>query len=639
MRDALKIFLLVILVGLPSGGLFADGIPERFELEGVEFNGVTSVSKKALGETLAARMPTVWKIWQPGPILVEADIEDDLARIRQFYRGEGYYRASVVASAKVVGERPEAEGAGGRSRKSSLLPLVKLTFSVTEGQPVRVTSVDLDIPPTVGQAVSAEVKARLPLRPDDVFRTAEFEQTKANIARTLGSHGYPFSEVSGHAVVDSKTHEARLTFEVDPGPPTEFGPVAIEQEGEAVSEKVLRRALTFKAGETYDVEKVEASRRNLIGLDIFRTTVLQPRKPSAPDGGEVPMRVRLKSKEPRSVRFGIGYGTEDLLRFQAALTYRNLFAQGGRLTLSGRGSALLRKVQLAYTQPYFWDARNTLTLDAGNEIEEPPAYKNRRIFSDVMLSRTLDHHLFMRLGYRLSFNKEESSAADPSLGIEVEQFLNESVRISAVDVEVGRDTRDDLLNPTRGSYLGAVIVYAPEFIGSELAYYQPAITARAYHKVYKEVVVAGQVNLQTIQGIQGTDFIPAFKRLYLGGSSTVRGYDFQKLPPLDGNAQPFGGQTGFHASLETRFPVYRELSGVLFVDAGLLDTEPFELDFSQTRYTCGAGLRYDTVVGPIRMDFGYKLNPQTGKDIGDTTNPDEVVDGRWQIYFNIGQAF
>jgi len=630
-----------------SGWVFADEIPARFGLAGVEFRGVTSVSKKALGKTLAARMPPAWKIWQPGPILVKADVEDDLARIRQFYQSEGYYRAAVVASAKVAGDRPEAEGAAqeaaeetGKGTGASLvLPLVEVTFSVTEGQPVRVASVDLDITPSVARAISAEVEDRLPLRPDDVFRTADYEATKDNIARTLGTRGYPFSRVSGQAVVDPKTHQARLSFGVDPGPPAEFGPVTIEQEGEAVSEKVLRRALAFKAGEPYDIAKVEASRRNLIGLDIFRTTVLQPQKPSAPDGGEVPMHVRLKAKEPRSVRFGVGYGTEDKLRLQAALTYRNLFAQGGRLTLSGRGSALLRKVQLAYTQPYFWDARNTLTLSAGNEIEEPPAYKNRKIFSDVTLNRTLDHHLFVRLGYRLSFNKEQSSAADPGLGIEVEQFLNESVRISAVDVEIGRDTRDDLLNPTRGSYLGAAITYAPEYLGSEMAYYQPAITARAYHKVYKEVVLAGQVNLQTIQGIQGTDFIPSFKRLYLGGSSTVRGYDFQKLPPLDSNAQPIGGQTGFHASLETRFPIYQALSGVLFVDAGLLDTEPFALDFSQTRYTCGAGLRYNTVVGPIRLDFGYKLNPQTGKDIGDTANPDKAVDGLWRIYFNIGQAF
>ncbi len=57
------------------------------------------------------------------------------------------------------------------------------------------------------------------------------------------------------------------------------------------------------------------------------------------------------------------------------------------------------------------------------------------------------------------------------------------------------------------------------------------------------------------------------------------------------------------------------------------------------RYTCGVGLRYDTVIGPIRADVGYKLNPPTGKDIGDFTNPNDIVGDRWRFYLNIGQAF
>ncbi|MFZ1954967.1 MAG: BamA/TamA family outer membrane protein, partial [Desulfobacterales bacterium] len=75
------------------------------------------------------------------------------------------------------------------------------------------------------------------------------------------------------------------------------------------------------------------------------------------------------------------------------------------------------------------------------------------------------------------------------------------------------------------------------------------------------------------------------------------------------------------------------------VDSGLLGLDPFQLEFSDMRYTCGVGLRYDTVIGPIRLDFGYKLNPPTGKDIGDVTRPDDIVGDRWRFYVNIGQAF
>lgn len=647
MLDHKRILLLVILLLIPAGLLSADDIPDRFELDGVELNGVESVFRKELAETLAARLPPVWKFWLPGPELVREDIEDDVARIRQFYRKEGYYRTAVAVSVEVAALPADTEEGAGRdaetpeknSAVSAAIPRVRVTYTVTEGMPVRVSSVGLDIQPPVDQAAYEAALRGLTLHVGDIFRIADYEAAKDSISLVLGVRGYPFSEVAGQAVVDPKVDEARITFSANPGSLSEFGPISIVQEGEAVSEKVIRRALTFKSGEPYDIEKVETSRRNLIGLDIFRTVVIQVEKPNVSGESSVPVQVKLKTKESRSVEFGIGYGTEDLLRLRAALTYRNLYSQGGRLTLSGRGSALQRKLQLSYTQPYFWDANNILTLSGGNELEEPPAYKNRRIFGNVNLNRKLRNHLFLRLGYQLSFNKEQSSAAEPPLGIDIEKFVNESTAISAVDLEIGRDTRDNLLSPTSGTYLGALISVAPQFIGSELAYYQPAITAKAYHKIFKEVVLASQVKAATIQGIQGTDFIPAYKRLYLGGSSTVRGYDLQKLPPLDSNAQPIGGQTGFNAAVEVRFPLYQALSGVVFLDAGLLDIEPFRLDFSETRYTCGVGLRYDTVVGPIRVDWGYKLNPQTGSDIGNTTTPDKVVDDRWRIYFNIGQAF
>ena len=119
----------------------------------------------------------------------------------------------------------------------------------------------------------------------------------------------------------------------------------------------------------------------------------------------------------------------------------------------------------------------------------------------------------------------------------------------------------------------------------------------------------------------------------------MRGYAFQELPPLDPNGKPLGGQTALNANIELRYPIYKELRGVAFVDMGQVDPEAFSLNLSEMRYSCGLGLRYNTPVGPIRLDVGYNLNPPTGKDTGDLSRPDEVVGDRWRIYLSIGQAF
>ena len=168
---------------------------------------------------------------------------------------------------------------------------------------------------------------------------------------------------------------------------------------------------------------------------------------------------------------------------------------------------------------------------------------------------------------------------------------------------------------------------------------QPAVEGRIYYPFLENLIGSGRLRLETIQETETSEFIPINKRLFLGGSNTVRGYGFQEVPPLDAAGNPIGGRTALNTNLEMRYPIYEELSGVIFLDTGLIDLQPFSLSLSDTRYSCGLGIRYDTIVGPLRVDFGYNLNPPTGADIGDTDNPDEVVGKRWQIYFSIGQAF
>ncbi|MGW8187942.1 MAG: autotransporter assembly complex protein TamA, partial [Desulfobacterales bacterium] len=486
----MKIALLMMtLLILPVAAATADEVPDQFELVAVKFTGVESVSKSELAATLSARTPPIWKVWLPSPVLSDEDLEEDRLRIRQFYRNNGYYRTEVaVAVTTVSGMEPDRKAAEATSRNSESaekaespsekLPRVKVTYEITEGPPVLIESIDLAIGGPVKGVDRKILLTDTRLEIGQVFKVAEYEDAKKNIQQTLGNRGYPFAKITGRAIVDPKANQAKLSFSVTPGPLCVFGPTTIDQEGAEVSETVVRRALTYTEGGLYDADKVEASRRNLLKLDVFRIVSIQPDGPPPEEGGPVPMRVRLKSRDRRSVRFGIGYGTEDKLRLQAALTYRNIAGQGGRLTFSARTSAVLKNIQLAYDQPYFLDARNSLNAKAGNELEEPPAYKNRRIFTGVSLSRKLWEAWVLGLMYDLSLNTEESVAADSPLDIEEQQFLDENTLISSIGIEMARDTRNDLLNPKTGSLMGAKIAVAPDFLGSELTFFQPAIDVR-----------------------------------------------------------------------------------------------------------------------------------------------------------------
>ena len=246
------LFLLILPIRMP----LANDIPDKFELVGVAFKGVESVSQEELAKTLAARIPPFWKFWQPAPTLEREDIEDDLNRIRQFYRNDGYFRAEAEVSVMFVDQSPkrppvkeEAPGpsahdpGGDDKAPTPKIPRIKVTFSVKEGSPVVVASIDIDVSPPAEEPLSQELKAKLPLVPGRVFQTAKYEEAKRIIARFFGNRGYPFAEVTGQAVIDPTVDQAKLSFRIIPGPLSSFGAITITQEGTEVSETVIRRAL------------------------------------------------------------------------------------------------------------------------------------------------------------------------------------------------------------------------------------------------------------------------------------------------------------------------------------------------------------------------------------------------------------
>jgi outer membrane translocation and assembly module TamA len=134
--------------------------------------------------------------------------------------------------------------------------------------------------------------------------------------------------------------------------------------------------------------------------------------------------------------------------------------------------------------------------------------------------------------------------------------------------------------------------------------------------------------LGTISAFGPTDSaeLPITKLFYGGGSALVRGYDFQHLGPEDAQGQPVGGDSLIVGSAEWRFPIWRELHGDTFVDAGQLSRNPWDWKWEDLRYSAGVGLRYATPLGPVRVDIATPINPPPGVD-------------RVRVWFAIGQAF
>ena len=195
--------------------------------------------------------------------------------------------------------------------------------------------------------------------------------------------------------------------------------------------------------------------------------------------------------------------------------------------------------------------------------------------------------------------------------------------IAALSGQLGFDTSDDLLNPTKGFRLTALVQPEGSLEGGCTPYVRARIDGSAYYSVSKDLVLAGRVRLGTIQGAARDDIAPS-RRFYAGGGGSVRGYGYQELGPLDPEGKPRGGRSVNEAAAEVRYR-FGNFGIVGFVDVGQAyeSTMP---KFSDLRFGAGIGGRFYTNFGPMRLDIATPINRRPGEP-------------RISVYVSIGQAF
>lgn len=637
-RNILLIFVLICFQ-LSIAQAAAMSVPENFRLKGVKFVGVKSVSKNELEKILAARMPVVWKFWLPKPRLNKMDLDEDLTRIKQFYQRKGYYHTEAVYGVDVMKPAGPGPDSGKESPKQGTLADVSVTYTITEGPPVIIESIDIRVEKPVEGVDHAHLKTMLPIQTGHIFEVDAYEAAKKELSKIYGNQGHAFAKVTGKVIVDPEFNTARISIRIDPGTQYLFGDIRIKDNDGYVKDVIIYRALRFTPGELYDSKKIEQSQRNLYNLDVFKVSLIKTGKPE-PGSDRLAMEVQVKPKKRNSVRAGIGYGNEDGFRLSGGWTYRNLFGWAGKFSVDAKHSDLIDQVRGTYVQPYFMGQQNTLNSSAGVQQDNTDSYTSQSIYANAFFERTLADHWRGKIGYNFDLSKiTELKVTDPSDIANIEEGKN--YLISSAQIGFFRETVDNVTDPTRGSAFSLSGELAPSLLGSGLTFFQPYIEYKKYYALFPRWILAGRIRYDTIQETEDTDLIPINKRLFLGGTNTVRGYGYQKLGPLDAAGNPVGGQSAVNGNIELRYPIFKKISGVLFVDMGFVGVDPFTVNGDELRFTSGVGLRYNTPVGPLRLDFGYKLNPPTLGDVAVTTvsNPDDPIEDRWKIHFSIGQVF
>jgi outer membrane protein assembly complex protein YaeT len=588
--------------------------------------------KSVLATSGSSRLP-----WGERHYFSREQFEADLQRIAAFYKDRGFPDARVTSfDAKLNDDQTS----------------VAVTVNIDEGEPLRVERVVLNGFEPLPAQYRSSLEGKLPLKVGQPLDRALLQASREVALDQLRDRGFPYASVRLTDAPGASERQRIVTLNADPGPLTNFGPIEIVGNS-SVSDNVVRRQLTYRPGRLFRQSALQSSQRRLYGQELFQFANVEALK-SDGEPTEIPTRVTVTEGKHRKVNFGIGYGTEEKARAEVDWRHVNFFGGARTAGVLARYSSLDRGVRVNLTQPYLFTPRYQLGLSGQSWQAREPAFDLNTSGGRVTVARQVRRVGGSRLaggastsfsaGYALEHEDytisnealEDLSFRDEliALGLDPRFGTGEGTR-SAIFLDGGRNTTDNLLDAKRGYVAAMHLEQAGKWLGGTYDYYELIGEGRYFQSLGTRAVAAVQLRAGSIDALGDQETgVPFHKRYFLGGASNLRGWGRFDVAPLSGFGLPIGGAAFLNFSAELRAPVWRKLGAVLFLDGGNVWTNPWDFNLSDLRYDIGPGLRYQTPIGPIRADLGYQVNPI--RNLRVNGKPETR---RFRFHFSIGQAF
>ncbi len=578
----------------------AEGVRQiRFEVDRgklvrvreVLLHGVERVNEERIRRQMLTRTSSLFVRRELIPDVLDQDVD----AIRSLYRDAGFLRVNILEP--VIRMSTEADSA-----------VVELT--VEEGRRFHVSSLKFsgDLP---GGDERLQEWSRLAL--DQVFSPARLLQAESLLRSELDLRGYPDARVRGR--VELGDAGVQVTFEVNPGQMMRVDRILLRG-NRLTREKIIKRELVFKEGDLISRELLLRSQHRLYQLGIFRNVTIQYYPAGGPDPTLYVVEVVVDEAAPFTTSLGAGYDTEAQTRLSFSLSNDNLEGYDRVLGFQGRVSSLERRLQIIGREPRLFGRRLPALVNLSWEDREEVGFSLERLGTALRVDRRFGSKWSAYARYAFQ-QVELSDVVNPE---EVLQEKLDDVTLGSVGLALVRDTRDDPFLATRGSYLTfGTEIFAHPFL-SESSFAKASANASTVVPLLGGTSSASSIRFGIALPFGSTNGVPISEGFFAGGDSTLRGF------PRDEVGPPTGGEALFLINQELRFPIWSQLKGVVFYDAGNVYEEAEDIDLDDLRHVLGLGLRLETPIGPLRFGYGGKLDR-------------EPAESRGEFFLSIGSAF
>jgi outer membrane protein assembly factor BamA len=535
--------------------------------------------------------------------LEEATLEADVRTLTRALEESGHSDARVESVAP--------EGGGN-------LPVV---FRARPGPRSLIDAFAVDAPLDLA---SGEGRFALPSRVGQPYRIRELAADRNALLGAYRDEGYLDVIVTPDVAFSEDRTLARVRLQVEPGPRTEVAEVVVAGLRQT-REEVVRRELKVEAGKALGLSRLLESQKRLGALGIFDRVSLTDQ--SAGSGSARSVVVAVDEAPRTTFSYGVGYSERELLRGSLEVTRRNVSGLDRTLTAYARGSFGGSRFVLGYREPYLFGRKRDLYLAGFREEEERTGFSFRRAGALVQTGSRLGDHTSLSVRYTY----QDTHVFDLQIPLDAVERQFRNYTLSGPSVSLVDDRRDDALDPRHGTFVGADVQSSFPLLGGA-RFVKGFLQAASYRRVRPNLTLAfaGRLGLARAFGEGELVQLPLPERFFAGGDYGPRGFKTDYAGPLElgssGELVPTGGNALVFGGLELRYDLRRTLSFAAFTDAGTVYPLVSDLDLKDIFYTTGLGLRYKTPVGPVRVDWGYKLNRRPGE-------------GPYHIHVTIGNAF
>ena len=521
----------------------------------------------------------------------------DLEALRSFYQNRGYLEFNVESTQ--VSISPDKED-------------IFITVNVTEGPRFTVGDVriagDLVVP-------ADELSKLVQLKPGDVFSREKLQASAKDISTRLGAEGYAFANVNAVPEVDRKDAKASFTFYVDPGRRAYVRHINITGNAKTKDE-VIRREFRQLEDAWYDGPRIERSKVRVRRLGYFDdVTVETPPVPGTAD--QIDVEVAVTEKSTGNLLAGVGYSSAEGIVLSASLSQQNIFGSGNALSLGVNTSKYDRTYSVLFTQPYYTPDGVTRTIEAYDKSLDPTGldisqYSSSTLGTALGFGVPVTETDTINFGGRFEHTRITLFSNSPPV---YQQFVRDfGTASNAYILTAGwsRDTRDDILYPTRGRLQSVLLETGLPF--GDLSYWKAQYTHSIYWPVWGDLVLMARGDFGYGGGLSGKP-LPFFKAFFAGGVNSVRGYDTASLGPKDEFGNALGGRRKIVGNLEAFYPILRGEKAVrasVFLDAGQIYQDGHQSDAEAFRYSAGVGVQWSSPIGPLKFSYAVPINKKPG---------------------------